>query len=184
MISKTDSDKEGNLQMQETLIKRERKERVREIVLRTRGSSHGPITRLVSPSDLGQAIKPFVFLDYFDIDPKRMSAIGFHPHSGIETVTVVLQGLLSYQECVTPFSGDPVLREGRIERKVNATLTSSRTQPPKLPDLTCISPYGNIAIWRFTSRPTLLAWPSARLQIPQDAQSSLVSRRETRTYRS
>ena len=84
--------------MQETLIKRELKGKGREIVLRTRGSSHGPITRLVSPSDLGQAMKPFVFLDYFDIDPKRMQAIGFHPHSGIETVTVVLQGQLSYQE--------------------------------------------------------------------------------------
>jgi hypothetical protein len=47
--------------MQETLIKRELKEKGREIVLRTRGSSHGPITRLVSPSDLGQAFKPFVF---------------------------------------------------------------------------------------------------------------------------
>ncbi len=63
--------------MQKTLIKRELKEKGREIVLRTRGSSHGPITRLVSPSDLGQA------------DPKQMPAIGFHPHSGIETVTVV-----------------------------------------------------------------------------------------------
>ena len=56
--------------MQETLIKRELKEKRREVVLRTRGSSHGPITRLVSPSDLGQAVKPFVFLDYFDIDAK------------------------------------------------------------------------------------------------------------------
>jgi redox-sensitive bicupin YhaK (pirin superfamily) len=68
--------------MQETLIKRELKEKGREILFRTRGSSHGPITRLVSPSDLGQAIKPFVFLDYFDIDPKRMPPIDFHPHPG------------------------------------------------------------------------------------------------------
>jgi hypothetical protein len=50
--------------MQETLIKRELKGKGREIVLRARGSSHGPITRLVSPSGLGQSIKPFVFLDY------------------------------------------------------------------------------------------------------------------------
>ena len=82
--------------MQEALIKKELKEKGREIVLRTRGSSHGPITRFVSPSDLGQTIRPFVFLNYFDIDPKRMPAIGFHLHSGIETVTVVLQGQLSY----------------------------------------------------------------------------------------
>src|SRR5882672_8128526 len=64
----------------------------RGIELRTSGRSHGPITRLVSPSDIGERIKPFVFLDYFDIDPKHMPAIGFHPHSGIATVTVVLEG--------------------------------------------------------------------------------------------
>ena len=39
----------------------------RRIALRTRGHGHGPITRLMSPSDLGQVVKPFVFLDIFDI---------------------------------------------------------------------------------------------------------------------
>src|SRR4030088_2614315 len=72
--------------------------RARRVAYRTRGNSHGPITRLVSPSDLGELIKPFVFLDYFDIDPKRMPAIGFHPHSGIATLTVVLEGRISYEE--------------------------------------------------------------------------------------
>jgi redox-sensitive bicupin YhaK (pirin superfamily) len=71
---------------------------VRLITHRTRGHSHGPITRLVSPSDLGELIKPFVFLDYFDMDPRRSPAIGFHPHSGIATVTVVLDGRVSYEE--------------------------------------------------------------------------------------
>src|SRR3984893_8990289 len=84
--------------MQETLIKKETKKKGREIVARTRGSSHGPITRLVSPSDLGQAIKPFVFLDYFDIDPTRMPPIGFPLHAGIDTRTVGLEGQLSYRE--------------------------------------------------------------------------------------
>ena len=72
--------------------------RARGIVHRTRGNSHGPITRLVSPSDVGELIKPFVFLDYFEIDPKNMPPIGFHPHSGIATVTVVLEGQISYEE--------------------------------------------------------------------------------------
>jgi redox-sensitive bicupin YhaK (pirin superfamily) len=71
---------------------------VRGVAYRTRGHPHGPITRLVSPSDAGELIKPFVFLDYFDIDPKRTPAIGFHPHSGIATVTVVLEGRISYEE--------------------------------------------------------------------------------------
>jgi redox-sensitive bicupin YhaK (pirin superfamily) len=70
----------------------------RAIVARTRGHSHGPITRLVSPSDVGELMKPFVFLDYYDIDPKRMPAIGFHPHSGIATLTLLLEGQISYEE--------------------------------------------------------------------------------------
>ncbi len=72
--------------------------RARRIAYRTRGHSQGPITRLVSPSDVGELIKPFVFLDYFDLDPKHMPNIGFHPHSGIATVTVVLEGQISYEE--------------------------------------------------------------------------------------
>src|SRR5437660_10318325 len=72
--------------------------RARRVTYRTRGHSHGPITRLVSPSDVGQLIKPFVFLDYFAIDPRRSPAIGFHPHSGIATVPVVLVGQISYEE--------------------------------------------------------------------------------------
>ena len=39
-----------------------------------------------------------VFLDYFDIDPEHTPAIGFHPHSGITAVTVVLEGRISYEE--------------------------------------------------------------------------------------
>jgi hypothetical protein len=38
-------------------------------VLRTRGHAHGAITRLVSPGDIGQLTKPFVFLDYFEGEP-------------------------------------------------------------------------------------------------------------------
>src|SRR5213083_2597845 len=81
-----------------THLKTTAEARARCVAYRTRGNSHGPITRLVSPSDVGELIKPFVFLDYFDIDPQRMPAIGFHPHSGIATVTVVLEGQIAYEE--------------------------------------------------------------------------------------
>src|SRR5258706_4774750 len=79
----------------------------RKIVLRTRGNSHGPITRLVSPGDLGQYIKPFVFLDYFDAEPKNAPRFGFHPHSGIATLTLILSGQAFYKETTD--------REGVIE---------------------------------------------------------------------
>ncbi len=72
--------------------------RARRIGHRTRGNSQGSITRLVSPSDVGELIKPFVFLDYFEIDPKRMPPIGFHPHSGIATLSLIFEGQITYEE--------------------------------------------------------------------------------------
>src|SRR5258708_22555626 len=89
---------------------------VREIVHRTRGVSGGPIPRLMSPSDLGELIKPFVFLDLFDFDgqgaPMSMEN-GWHPHSGIATVTVVFDGAIRYAE-TTGSSG--VLPAGSVAR--------------------------------------------------------------------
>jgi redox-sensitive bicupin YhaK (pirin superfamily) len=70
----------------------------RSIVLRTRGHAHGAVTRLVSPGDIGQMIKPFVFLDYFEADPANAPAFGFHPHSGIATLTLILSGRAFYRE--------------------------------------------------------------------------------------
>src|SRR5882762_814721 len=64
----------------------------RQITLRTRGHSHGSLTRLVSPGDIGEQIKPFVFLDYFEADPATAPKFGFHPHSGIATLTLILSG--------------------------------------------------------------------------------------------
>src|ERR1700756_262675 len=79
----------------------------RQIILRTRGRSHGSITRLVSPGDIGERIKPFVFLDSFDADPATAPEFGFHPHSGIATLTVILSGQAFYKETTG--------REGVIE---------------------------------------------------------------------
>jgi redox-sensitive bicupin YhaK (pirin superfamily) len=73
----------------------------RKIIYRTRGDTGGPITRLMSPSDLGQLIKPFVFLDRFHFEaqgPSMPMELGWHPHSGIATVTVVLEGAVRYAE--------------------------------------------------------------------------------------
>jgi len=88
---------------------------VREVIYRTQGSSGGPISRLVSPSDLGELIKPFVFLDRFDFDgrdvPMSMEH-GWHPHSGIATVTVVLEGSIRFAETT---GKEGVLPAGSIE---------------------------------------------------------------------
>lgn len=61
----------------------------RPIVARTSGHRHGPITRLMSPGDLGERLKPFIFLDYVDARGDGPQ-FGFHPHSGIATLTFPL----------------------------------------------------------------------------------------------
>src|SRR5438132_1571464 len=71
--------------------------RPRKIVRRTRGSHHGPITRLMSPSDLGQVLKPFVCLDLFDLKGAS-SGMGLHPHSGIATVSYLFEGSVRYED--------------------------------------------------------------------------------------
>jgi redox-sensitive bicupin YhaK (pirin superfamily) len=70
----------------------------RRIALVTSGRRHGPITRLVSPSDIGELIKPFVFLDHAEVAPGREPLFGIHPHSGIATLTAVLRGGLAYED--------------------------------------------------------------------------------------
>lgn len=73
----------------------------RRIVHRTRGRAQGPITRLMSPSDVGQLVKPFVFLDLAAFDDRyepTPMGFGWHPHSGIATVTVMLEGSVRYAE--------------------------------------------------------------------------------------
>jgi redox-sensitive bicupin YhaK (pirin superfamily) len=87
----------------------------RNIVYRTGGTTRGPITRLVSPSDLGEVMKPFVFLDlaYFDggSAPTPMEYF-WHPHSGIATVTVPLDGAIRIADTT---GADVVLPAGGIE---------------------------------------------------------------------
>jgi redox-sensitive bicupin YhaK (pirin superfamily) len=59
----------------------------RHITLRSPGQRHGAITRLMSPGDVGQLTKPFVFIDYVDAPGGAGPKFGFHPHSGIATLT-------------------------------------------------------------------------------------------------
>ncbi len=70
----------------------------RKIIHTTHGRKHGPVTRLVSPGDLGELIKPFVFVDIFDMETVHKEAFGFHPHSGIATVTTIFQGDTVYED--------------------------------------------------------------------------------------
>jgi redox-sensitive bicupin YhaK (pirin superfamily) len=84
----------------------------RRIAHRTTGHRHGPVTRLMSPGDLGQRVKPFVFLDLFDSSGSAPGSFGLHPHSGIATLTFITHGAVSYEDT----SGEKgVVAQGGVE---------------------------------------------------------------------
>jgi redox-sensitive bicupin YhaK (pirin superfamily) len=83
----------------------------RRIAQRTRGRKHGPITRLMSPSDFGALLKPFVFLDLFEHEGPPFNG-ELHPHSGIATLTYVTEGSINY---IDPNNVTGVLRAGGVE---------------------------------------------------------------------
>ncbi|HXI47924.1 MAG TPA: pirin family protein [Steroidobacteraceae bacterium] len=124
----------------------------RMIVLRTRGLRHGPIARLVSPSDIGELIKPFVFLDLFDISAASAPNFGWHPHSGIATVTVLHEGAIEYQETTgvsgtLPAGGVEFMRAGRGVWHTGAALQQAKgfqlwiALPEELESAPCQSHY-------------------------------------------
>jgi redox-sensitive bicupin YhaK (pirin superfamily) len=84
---------------------------MRTIVQRTGGRTIGPVTRLMSPSDLGEILKPFVFLDYFDHEGAPFNG-RLHPHSGIATLTYVMEGAVSY---IDPDNTRGTLPAGGVE---------------------------------------------------------------------
>jgi redox-sensitive bicupin YhaK (pirin superfamily) len=92
------------------------KDLMTHIIHHTRGSQHGPITRLVSPGDLGQVIKPFIFLDLFESPaggtPPRF---GMHPHSGIATLTYLIHGQAAYEDTTGDSGARGVLPTGGVE---------------------------------------------------------------------
>jgi len=83
----------------------------RAIVQRTRGRTHGPVTRLMSPSDFGEILKPFVFLDLFDHEGAPFDG-PLHPHSGIATLSYVLEGTVSF---IDPDNVKGTLPAGGVE---------------------------------------------------------------------
>ena len=85
----------------------------RKIVHRTRGYGAGPIVRLMSPSDLGEQLKPFVFLDLFEADMRGLAGgMPVHPHSGIATVTVFTDGDVTFDD---PQAGHGTIGYGGVE---------------------------------------------------------------------
>jgi redox-sensitive bicupin YhaK (pirin superfamily) len=71
---------------------------VRPLALLASGRRHGPITRLITPWNIGELTTPFVFLDYAEVAAQSPPLLSIQPHSSIATLTVVLNGTLSFQD--------------------------------------------------------------------------------------
>jgi redox-sensitive bicupin YhaK (pirin superfamily) len=67
----------------------------------------------MSPSDLGERLKPFVFLDLFEADMRGLAgSMPVHPHSGIATVTVFTEGDVTFDD---PVAGHGTIGYGGLE---------------------------------------------------------------------
>ncbi|MFZ6676185.1 pirin family protein [Undibacterium sp. Xuan67W] len=106
----------------------------RTIAFRTRGTTHGPITRLMSPGDLGNLLKPFVFLDLVDFKSQGgQKGFGMHPHSGLATLTFLLEGDVVYEDTtgksgVLPAGGVEWMRAGNGVWHKGGPVSGSRIQ--------------------------------------------------------
>ncbi|MBU3739293.1 MAG: pirin family protein [Rhodoferax sp.] len=98
----------------------------RAITTRTPGRRHGPITRLMSLGDIGQLIKPFVFLDYVEAPAGGGPNFGFHPHSGIVTLTYPLNFDIQHE---TSTGQVDQVRQGGIEWMAAGSGIWHRAQP-------------------------------------------------------
>lgn len=85
---------------------------IRQVIHRSHGNSHGAITRLMSPGDAGQIVKPFVLFDDVDIPFDADWVFGMHPHSGVAALTLILTGSVWVNDTVGTTS---VVNAGDIE---------------------------------------------------------------------
>jgi len=72
--------------------------RARRIALLRSGCRHGPITRLITPWDIGELTRPFLFLGYCEFAPGWQPLLAVHPQPGLATLTLVLSGTLRYED--------------------------------------------------------------------------------------
>ena len=70
----------------------------RRVALLANGRRRGPITRLITPWNIGELSQPFILLDYAEVTERSWPLFGNHPSSGVMALTVVLNGELSVED--------------------------------------------------------------------------------------
>lgn len=89
----------------------------RVIKYKTKGKNLGYITSFVKPGHLAEEIKPFIFLNDLNAPANTPKGLfSWHPHSGIATVSVLLQGELWAEETTGQRYN---LKEGSLEVMVS-----------------------------------------------------------------
>jgi redox-sensitive bicupin YhaK (pirin superfamily) len=71
---------------------------VRRIALLRSGRRNGSITRFITPWDVGELTRPFLFLGYSERASGPQLLLGAPPPSGIATLTLVLSGAMTFQD--------------------------------------------------------------------------------------
>ncbi|MFY7867093.1 pirin family protein [Roseateles sp.] len=86
--------------------------KLKTLLHRATGHAMGPIQRLIDPGALGEKLKPFIFLDFFNAVIEPGFGFGMHPHSGIATLTWQPDTDVAYED-TTGQKG--VLKAGGLE---------------------------------------------------------------------
>jgi redox-sensitive bicupin YhaK (pirin superfamily) len=77
---------------------KEAEPRPRLVLYRSMGRHQGMLKRLVSPTGIGERIKPFIFLDELDAMPNSGPVFATHYYSGMAVLTVVLSGMVDFED--------------------------------------------------------------------------------------
>jgi redox-sensitive bicupin YhaK (pirin superfamily) len=124
----------------------------RRIEARTRGQQHGFIRRMVSPGDpISERIKPFVFLDFINGPVADGAGFGWHPHSGIVTLTYALNADVAYEDTA---GQQGLVKAKGLEwmRACGGTWHQGRIHPNG-PTVTSFQPpHGHSVAWAFVYR--------------------------------
>ena len=96
-----------------------------------------PVKNLFSYDRLGQAISPFLLLDYaapYHFNPtSEQHGVGSHPHRGFETVTIAYQGEVTHKDSSggggTIKAGDVPGSKADKRKKIKFTPASFRARP-------------------------------------------------------
>lgn len=91
----------------------------RPIALLANGRRSGPVTRLISPWSLGELTQPFTLVDYAEVRRRSRPLFRNHAPHGTLTLTVVLNGELSFEDASgkrggVPATGFASMRAGSV----------------------------------------------------------------------